>query len=208
MGRCFRRYVLGSEFYDKTILTPSSNLPFFSSWKNKNFYTIGGVVFSGCLGFLGSLLIVGSSIENYYIFLTEVPKTLVGDLFQEVWKHNISPLRYIPNDFKLIVSITTILLLSGIACFVSKKPGSNVLPWFFITLLPLPLIWDFYMLGAPLPSIIFLFFTTKEGERVIACAMAVCLVYFSSIFTVPIIVYAILICLWLWQILPLFFRKE
>jgi hypothetical protein len=199
---------LGISFMIKPYLLVAIVFIFFSALRKRDFYGVGGVITAGIVGFFCSLMVSGIDLDAYWLFLTKVPEVLTSELVQEHWIDNRSLIIYVPAEFKKIASLCGLLGFCAVAYFASRRPQSDETPWFFITIVPLPLMWGTYILGAPLPAIVFLFFKMTERERLVLCASTVSLAYFSIIYPIPVIVNALLLGLWLWQILPLFLNEE
>jgi hypothetical protein len=114
---------------------------FFSGWRRSP-YGIAGVITAGILCFLGSLMVPGIDLDAYRTFITEVPKHFVAEEDQMTSK-NLSLIQYVPYSSKRLVSLLALLGFSAAALFASKRAErEDVISWFFITNLYLPIIWS------------------------------------------------------------------
>lgn len=182
---------------------------FFSEWRRKSYYGIGGIVTAGILGFCGSLMVQGIDIDAYYTFLTKVPKLLTGEEYHYQRSHlNLSMIQYVPFSIKRLVSTLAVLGFGLVAFFSSKNSGKkDIVPWFFVANISLPLLWYEHLMGI-FPAFLFFLLNKKEWEQVLTCMAVVTLVFFASITKIPVLVSALLLGLWLWRILPSFQKKE
>jgi hypothetical protein len=170
-------------------------------------YGMAGIIVSGVLGFLGSLMVPGIDLDTYSDFVTKVPNLLVVGHYQRT-HYNLSLLQYVPQALKRVLTPLAILGFGAVAFFTSKKAErEDILPWFFVTVLPFPIVWGMHFM-AWFPAFLFFLFYKKESEQVVVAAAAVLLVFFGLISEAPLVVNALLISLWLWQLYLMFLREE
>jgi len=179
---------------------------FFSSWESKRFGRLAGVIAAGVLGFFGSMMVSGIGLDTYRQFLFEVTDTLYHHetYYKNLFSYNLSLLKYLPIHLLGAVSMLCILIFSFIAYFAAKNSEGNEIPWFFITLLPFPIIWDAHLMGI-FPAFLFFLLQKKDAEQVFISAAFVCVIFFSAVIKIPIVPNALLFALWAREIFPLSF---
>jgi len=169
---------------------------FFLGLRRKKPYVLIGLVTAGIAGFLASLLVSGIGVGTYKEFLF---KTVGG----RHYGINLSLLKYFPAYTAKITGATSLIVLSifsVVAFFLSKKNRGGELPWFFVTLLLFPILWEEHLMGI-FPAFIFLILSReREWEQLLISAVASCLILFSSLMKVPLALNALLFGLWLWGV--------
>lgn len=190
-------FTLGVGFMIKPNLLLVLIFVFLSGLKDRRFGSLAGIVTAGTVGFLSSLLVPGIGIETYGEFLSKVSKLLFSSNFQvNMWQKNLSIIKYVPMEGKSAISIILILLIIAVEAYSIRRSRDNVLPWFFMTLLPAPILWGEQLAGI-YPAIVFLMLQQEPRRQVWISILAVTLVFFSCVGRVPIVVNLMLIGLFL-----------
>ncbi len=202
-------FSLGVAFMIKPYLPVVLAFLLFSNWRKRQYSQGVGLVSAGISGFLLSLLVPGIGLDTYAQFLSEVRQTIYFHrvYYVGLYLNNLSLLKYLP--LHLIDKVSMLLLLSfgAAAFFLSKRPGATILPWFFVTLFPFPIMWEEHLAGI-FPAFFFFVLQQNPKRQAGISAMVVCLVFFSSVIKIPLIPNALLLLLWLCDILPVLGKRD
>jgi len=196
---------LGAAFMIKPYLIIVLAFLLFSSFRNKRFAQLAGLVTAGILGFFASLMVQGIDLDTYRYFLFDARRNIYF-----LWpKHsqNLSLLKWVPKQFFGIAGLISILALTGLAFLDSRRPKSKEVYWFFVTLLPFPIIWGAHLMGI-FPAFAFLLLERDEEEQILISAAAALVVFISIVMTTPMILNALLLALWAWGVRPLHLRPD
>ena len=168
---------------------------------------VGGVTTIGIVGFLASLAVPGIDIGAYIDFLLKNPEWLTSQEYRDN-AGNLSLICYIPIESAKIVSTLCVLGLAVLAALASRKKSTDEIPWFYIAVVPLPVLWGAYIMSNVLPAAFFMILIREKKEQFIFCALAMVLVYSSTLFNMAVLTNLILIGAWAWQIIAGFLRSE
>ncbi len=189
---------LGTAFMIKPCILFVLIYLFFLGLRRKRVYVLAGIVTAGAAGFMASLLAPGIGISAYGDYLGKVSETTYSILRKSYYGINLSLMKYLPTGIAKAVIIACVIGSAVTAFFLTKKNRGGELPWFFLTLLPFPILWEEHLM-AIFPAFIFLILSKeKDGEQIMVSAVASSLILFASLLKVPLVVNALLLGLWFW----------
>jgi hypothetical protein len=207
LARFLSGVALGIAFMIKPHLFLVLVFLFCSAFKRKEYYIVGGVVTIGILGFLGSLAVPGIDVGAYIDFLSKNPDWLTNQRYRNN-EGNLSLICYVPIEKARIVSTLCVLGFAVLAILTSMKKKIDEIPWFFITVVPLPVFWGAYIMTNVLPTAFFMILNREKKEQFVFCVLAMVLVYSSTIYNLAVLTNLILIGAGVWQITAGLLRKE
>ena len=171
---------------------------FFLGLRGKRTYVLLGLVTAGISGFLASLQVSGIGLAAYREYLFEIGETTYSFLMGNYYPINLSLMKYFPTGIAKGIGVAIIIVFSIVAFLLAKKNKGGELPWFFLTVLPFPIVWEEHFIGI-FPAFFFLIFAReREWEQILIAAVASCLIIFSSLTKLPFAVNALLFGLWFW----------
>lgn len=189
---------LGIAFMIKPYILLALIYLFFLGLRRKRTYVLVGIVTAGAAGFVASLFAPGIGISAYGDYLGKTVETTYSLLREGYYTINLSLMKYFSTGIAKFVSSACIIGSAVIAFFLTKKNRGGELPWFFVTLLPFPILWEEHLV-AIFPAFIFLILSKeREWEQILISAVASSLILFATLLKVPIIVNAVLFGLWFW----------
>ncbi len=197
---------LGLAFMVKPYLLLVLIFLLFTAARKRNWSAFGGVVATCALGFLASLLVEGIDLTTYYDFVSHAPATLYYHS-KNLYSVNLSLLKYAPLEAVGTINILGILLFGIVALIVSKNPESDGLPWFFVALLPFPIMWEEHLMGI-YPAFFFSVLEKEKPKQLMMAATVVTLIFFSSVIKIPLIPNISLLILWAWELRTEFHMRQ
>ncbi len=171
--------------------------------RTRNLLLFTGVVSAGVIGFCASLLAPGIDIHTYHDFLFHaLPVVYQSSQYHDgMFMANLSLLKYVPAHGVSILSLV-VTCVFGAAAFFYSRSSDRSLPWFFITLLFSPILWNMHLM-AVFPAFVVLVMKTEDGLKQLAnCASIVMAIASAIILNSAIAVNACLLLVWLVEVLP------